>query len=260
MPVRLWAYSVMIRGSSGTLELVELVGQPLDGDREQAGVAEDRLVGALGGGVAVERGLHVGRRASRARRGCGRRTSRRSRTAAWSQRVVAARSCRRRSVPGSLLAVAQAAADLVVQHVRQLDHQLADAERDVLARQPLLAEVAGEDDLPQQLDALDDHVAAGQQHAVEVLHAAARRATLSTIASTTPGSRLFSSLRSMCRCRGLRQWQSSTSGNSVLNAGERDGWAARHMRTAHTGATHGAAAGGTSRQIDMPCRRPPANQ
>ena len=45
---------------------------------------------------------------------------------------------------------------------------------EVFGGEPRLAEVAGEDELPQQLDAFDDHVAAGQLDAVEVLHAAAR--------------------------------------------------------------------------------------
>ncbi len=44
MPVLLWAHSVIIRGMSGTLELVQHVGQAIDGDRLQARIAEDHFV------------------------------------------------------------------------------------------------------------------------------------------------------------------------------------------------------------------------
>ena len=40
-------------------QAVQLVGHPIDGDRGHAGVAEDDLDQALGGGVAVVRGLDV---------------------------------------------------------------------------------------------------------------------------------------------------------------------------------------------------------
>ena len=69
MPVRLWAHSVIIRGMSGTSELVQHVGQAIDGDRLQARVAEDHLVERLAGRVAVVGGLDVqwpGLRAARA--------------------------------------------------------------------------------------------------------------------------------------------------------------------------------------------------
>ena len=59
MPVWLWAYSVMMRGISGTSWCMKLVGEAVDGDGEEAGVAEDDFVVALGGGVALEGGPHV---------------------------------------------------------------------------------------------------------------------------------------------------------------------------------------------------------
>ena len=49
--------------------------------------------------------------------------------------------------------------------------QLAHAERQVLTSEALLAKVSGKEDLSQQLDALDDHVPAGKDHPIEVLHA-----------------------------------------------------------------------------------------
>ena len=60
MPVRLWAYSVMIRGMIGTSRRIQLMGQAVDQGGQQAGIAEDHLVGALGGRVAFQGGPDVG--------------------------------------------------------------------------------------------------------------------------------------------------------------------------------------------------------
>ena len=45
---------------NGMLELVQHVGEPIDGDRLQARIAEDDFVERLAGRVAVVGGLHVG--------------------------------------------------------------------------------------------------------------------------------------------------------------------------------------------------------
>ncbi len=59
MPVRLWAHSVIIRGISGTSSVVQDMGQAVDRDRLQAGIAEDHLVQRLAGRIAVVGRLHV---------------------------------------------------------------------------------------------------------------------------------------------------------------------------------------------------------
>ena len=55
-------------GDQRHAQAIELVGQAIDGDGRQPGVAKDDLVEALGGRVAVEGGLHVLRRACAAAR------------------------------------------------------------------------------------------------------------------------------------------------------------------------------------------------
>ena len=46
-------------GDQRNVETIKLVSHAINGDGRQAGVAKDDLVGALGGRVAVKRGLHV---------------------------------------------------------------------------------------------------------------------------------------------------------------------------------------------------------
>ena len=60
MPVVEWASSVMMRGMQGNLEPVELVGDALVGDGEDARVAEHGLGRAGRGGIALIGRLHVG--------------------------------------------------------------------------------------------------------------------------------------------------------------------------------------------------------
>ncbi len=54
MPVCEWAHSVIIRGISGTSQLVQQVGQSIDRDRFEPRVAEDHLVVRLAGRVAAK--------------------------------------------------------------------------------------------------------------------------------------------------------------------------------------------------------------
>ena len=60
MPVRVWAYSVMMRGMSGTPSTWSPWAIALVGDREDARVAEDGLVAGLEGRVALVGRLDVG--------------------------------------------------------------------------------------------------------------------------------------------------------------------------------------------------------
>ena len=46
--------------NQGYTQRIEHMGQPVDGDCKQAGVAEDDFVHAEGGGVSVKEGLHIG--------------------------------------------------------------------------------------------------------------------------------------------------------------------------------------------------------
>ena len=59
MPVWLWAYSVMMRGIRGTSWCMSWWASAVDGDREEAGIAEDDFVVAFGRGVAFKGGAHV---------------------------------------------------------------------------------------------------------------------------------------------------------------------------------------------------------
>ena len=120
MPVRLWACSVMMRGSSGTAEFVKLVGEALDADGEEAGVAEDRFIGALGGGIAVEGGLDVGGEQF-ANRG---QAIEKFRTISAGF-LIAIGAFRRRCLSelGICSLVTQATADLLVENIGQFEDQ-----------------------------------------------------------------------------------------------------------------------------------------
>ncbi len=52
MPVRVWATSARSRGRIGHAEVVDRVGDPVDGDGQEARVRRDHLVDGFGGRVA----------------------------------------------------------------------------------------------------------------------------------------------------------------------------------------------------------------
>jgi hypothetical protein len=142
------------------------VGEALDEDGEEAGIAEDGFIGGFGGGVGVEGGLDVGgeeladfgdavEEGADDFGGLGVAVG-----AGFGVAVFA----------DEAFAIAQAAADLGVEDVHGFGDQFADSEGDVFGGEALFAEVAGEDDLAEEVDGVNDRVAAGEQDAVEVFH------------------------------------------------------------------------------------------
>jgi hypothetical protein len=69
---------------------------------------------------------------------------------------------------GNLLAVAQAAADLLIEHFGDFQHEFSDAIGNIGGGEALFAKIAGEDQLSESLDRLDDGFFAGKINAVEV--------------------------------------------------------------------------------------------
>lgn len=120
---------------------VELVRQALNHDGKNARVAEERLVGRAGGRVAIEGGLHVAREHAADGRDVGEELLDDAAGLA-----VAIGALVGVAMAGYLLAVAQAATNLVIEHVGEFHDQFADPVADVFGGQSLLAEVAGEHD------------------------------------------------------------------------------------------------------------------
>ena len=163
MPVFAWASSVIIRGMNGTPSAVQFVGDAVDGDRLEAGIAEDDLVVAARRGVAAEGGLHV-----------------------VFERLAHVRQAAQqldRLRLGDLLAidvrgflaqlVAQRAGDLLGQLVVQGIDEAADVVADVPDVQVLPLAVAGVEHLEEVGDDVGDRVAVRQRFVREVVQPAA---------------------------------------------------------------------------------------
>src|SRR5690242_19531833 len=71
--------------------------------------------------------------------------------------------------PRNLGPIPQAAANLLKQALGQFDDGLPQTKREIGTGQPLLSEIARENQLPQRLNGRDDHVAIGQMHSIEML-------------------------------------------------------------------------------------------
>ena len=144
-------------------QLVQRVGQAVDGDGLQAGIAEDHLVQRLAGRVAVVGGLDV----EGQDRGAARAISSRKRIAlawpraskSWSTRAAIVRVAR---------VVPQRPGDLRGQLVVQAVDQVADVVGDVAQVQALAAAIAGVEDLLQVLGGRDDDFVVGQRAVAQV--------------------------------------------------------------------------------------------
>ncbi len=152
-------------GHQAHADCVQLVGEAVDGDGEQARVGENDLVEVGGGRVAVEGGLHVFDEGAAqggqllqelGREGAGARAAGRRRGLGL-------------EAAAELVFVAEAEADLAGELVAQRREQHAGVVADVLIGQVLAAEVAGVHELQEQPDDLDDLVARGQKAAVDVV-------------------------------------------------------------------------------------------
>ncbi len=143
-------------------EHVQGMGQAIDGDGFEAGIAEDHLVERFDRRVAVAGGLR--RRAPASRRSSGICSRNRialawpSASKSWSglQSCEKPASCRR--------ARRDLRRELVVQPV----DQVADVIRDVARVQSFAAAVAGIDDLLEVLDGFGNHFVVGQRAVAEV--------------------------------------------------------------------------------------------
>ena len=154
-------------GNERDVELVELVGQAIDGDRFQAGVAEDHFVERLAGRVAVVGGLDVGGQIGPAARECVRGTA-----SSWPGRGLR-KSCGE-SQSSALADRTPAswrrrAADLRGEPIVQPVDQLADVEADVAAVEALAPAIAGIEDFGELGGGGDDLVVIGKRAVAEVV-------------------------------------------------------------------------------------------
>ena len=143
-------------------ELVQQVGEAVDGDRLQAGVAKDDFGGRFARRVAVVGGLHVG----------GEQFANLGKLLEEQERLGLAQRLEvfsRFAIAGGAGVVAEGAADLRRQAIVQAIDQVADVVADVALVQSLAAAVAGEHDLVQLVDRGDDFVVARQRAVVEVI-------------------------------------------------------------------------------------------
>ena len=144
-------------------EAVQFVGDAVDGDRLQAGVAEDDLVVALRGRVAAEGRVHV----------LFERLAHVRQPAQQFDRLLLGQRLEV-DVRGFLAQfVAQRAGDLLGQLVVQAVDQAADVVLDVADVQVLPPAVAGVEHLEEVGEDVGDRVAAGQRLVAEVVEPAA---------------------------------------------------------------------------------------
>ncbi len=127
------------------LHPAELVCESLHRYGKEAGIAEDRFIRALRRRIAVERGLYIGSE----HLAHGRYPIEKLRydaggllVALLARGIVAVGA-------GNLLTIPQAASNLLVQQLGELHHQLAESKREILAREALVAEIPGKNQLPQ---------------------------------------------------------------------------------------------------------------
>ena len=139
------------------------MGEAVDGDRFEAGVAEDDFVERLAGGVAVVGGLDVGGEPA-AQLGNALEEQQRLGLAEGFVVVVVAVA-----VVGGAGFVAQGAADLRGEPVVQPVDELADVVADVAAVEAFAAAVAGVEDLFQLVGGGDDLVVVRQRAMAEVV-------------------------------------------------------------------------------------------
>ena len=146
-------------------QAVELVSHAIDGDGRHARVAEDDLVQALGGRVAVVGRLHVLGEDHAAARGSSRGSG--------ATMLLGLRPRNRPRGRAALQSCRKARAICCGQAVVQAVDQVADVVGDVAEVQVLAATVAGIEDLPQIGQDVDDLPVARQRRMAQVVDRAA---------------------------------------------------------------------------------------
>ena len=143
----------------------QFVREAVDGDRLQPRIAEDDFIEIPGGGVSVERGLHVGRQRATDR---GERLQELDRLL-LTDRLEVGLDLAAVQLVSATEVVPEGAGDLLSQPIVQSVDQVADVIRDVAEVQILPLAVAGEENLLQIVGDADDRLDARQRAVTEVV-------------------------------------------------------------------------------------------